>query len=144
MMLPEISSIEINTENTSKTTKPGKSFLFDFRSGDFVIKDGRLVKIDDIEALKVWIEKCLRTEKFRFKIYEDVEYGVTLEDLIGQTLPRQFVESELKREIREAIIKHPIVQDISNLAAEQDGSKLKINFKVNLVDGNTFDQEVNI
>ncbi len=143
-MLPEISSIEINTENTSKATKLGKSFLFDFKKGDFILKDGRLVKTDDIEALKVWIEKVLRTEKFRFEIYKDVEYGVTIEDLIGQTLPRQFVESELKREIREAIIKHPAVQDISNLATEQDGSKFKISFKVNLVDGNTFEQEVNI
>ncbi|TCO69495.1 DUF2634 domain-containing protein [Marinisporobacter balticus] len=143
-MFPDIANTEIDTQKSAETTNLGKSFLFDFDKGDFILQDGRLVNVEDIEALKVWIEKVLRTEKFRFEIYKNVDYGVALEDLIGQTLPRQFVESELKREIRESVIKHPMVSDISNLIAEQDGSKLKISFKVNLVDGNTVNTEVNI
>ncbi|AOT70691.1 DUF2634 domain-containing protein [Geosporobacter ferrireducens] len=140
-MLPEIAQLEFHTE-TKAAEDFGKSFLFDFQQGDFVLRDGRLIKTDGIEALKVWIMKVLKTERGKFKIYEDTDYGTGLEDLIGQTLPRDFVESELKREIRTALEKHPMIKSISNLNLSIDGEKVMIEFTVNLVQGNTFGQEV--
>ncbi len=140
-MLPEIAQLEFHTE-TKAAEDFGKSFLLDFQQGDFVLRDGRLIKTDGIEALKVWIMKVLKTERGKFKIYEDTDYGTGLEDLIGQTLPRDFVESELKREIRTALEKHPMIKSISNLNISIDGEKVMIEFTVNLVQGNTFGQEV--
>lgn len=135
MMFPQI-NIE---EQAEKTTNIGTSFKFDFEKGDFILENGKLVQVEDLEALKIWINKVLRTEKFRFEIYKDIDYGVTLEDLIGQTLPRKFVESELKREISEALTKHIMIDSVSNIMTGRDGSKLIINFQVNLIDGNSLE-----
>lgn len=144
-MLPDISNIEINIDNETETSYQNKrSFLFDFSQGDFVIKDGRIIKTKDLVAIKVWIEKVLKTEKFRFEIYRDVDYGISLEDLIGQNLPRSFVESELRREVKEAIERHPGISEVTNITTEQDGSRLLIRFKVNLEEDISFEQEVTI
>lgn len=144
-MLPEIAQLEFKPQEPASPQNLGKSFLYDFTQGDFILKDGKLVEVEDIEALKVWVEKVLRTEKFRFKVYEredKQEYGVTIEDLIGSTLPKAFVESELKREISDALKKNPRIASISNLSTERDGSWLKITFQINLADGQVIGQEV--
>ena len=90
-MFPETSELVIS-ENTSANTAGTKSFLYDFSKGDFVIRDGKLVECDELEAIKVWIEKIIRTEKNRFPIYDGTEYGCYLEDLIiGNNYTIEFV-----------------------------------------------------
>lgn len=149
-MLPKITDIEIqnNIESDDETLHIGKSFLFDFEKGDFVVKDGKLVTIDGIEAIKMWITKVLKTEKGRFKIYEqenkELEYGINIEDLIiGQNYPQSFIEAELKREITTALTKHSSIDNLSDFNIERNNSFLKINFKVNLKSGESFEKEVN-
>ncbi|NLW92364.1 MAG: DUF2634 domain-containing protein [Syntrophomonadaceae bacterium] len=146
-MLPDIAQLEFNTtaEESDSSTELGTSYQYDFNTGEFVLIDGKLVTVSDIEAIKVWVEKVLRTERFVFEIYtrdDGNEYGTTLEDLIGSVLPRAFVESELKREITEAVTRHPKIESISNLTASQEGSWLEISFEINLYDGTTINQEV--
>lgn len=151
MMLPQIASLALNRStntNIKTSVKTGKSFLFDFKQGDFIVKDGKIVEIDDTEALKVWIEKILRTEKFRFKVYEkqnrNSEYGINIYDLIiGKTYPKSFIEAEIKREVTDALLRNPLIKSLSNWSIEQDNPMLKIAFKVNLANGETFSQEVN-
>jgi hypothetical protein len=137
----------INISNTSETSIK-KSFLFDFVKGEFVLKDGRPVVAEGIEALKVSIEKVLRTEKFKFKVYEKedkrLEYGITIQDLlVGHNYPREFVESEVKREVTEALLKKPIIQRLDNWSIEKDNPKAKIKFRVVLKNGAAFDKGVN-
>jgi len=144
-MLPEIAKLQFKTRVEEDLPKMGKSFLFDFKSGDFVLQDGRPAEVSEIYALIVWIEKVLRTEKYRYKVYERKdknEYGVVLEDLIvGNNFPHSFVEAELKREITQALTKHPMIQSLSNWEIEKENPELKISFKVNLKDGNSFNHE---
>lgn len=147
-MLPEIGQLEFKTTDDTDLSEIGKSFLFDFAKGDFILRDGRLAEVSDLEALELWIEKILRTEKYRYKVYEredENEYGVVLEDLIvGSNFPQAFVEAELKREISKALTKHWMIQSLSNWSIEKDNPVLKISFNVNLIDGNTLTQEVNL
>lgn len=150
-MLPQIAQLEFNTENSTENndlSETGKSFLFDFKTGDFVLKDGRLVEVTGVEAIKVWIEKVLRTEKYRYKVYEREdknEYGVVLEDLIvGNDYSHAFVEAELRREISQALTKHSMIQSLSNWSIVKNNPTLNISFKVNLTDGNDFTQEVSL
>ncbi|MEH7389660.1 DUF2634 domain-containing protein [Bacillus sp. JJ1474] len=143
-MFPEIVNIENipieNNQDELPEIKP--SFLFDFKKGDFVLVNGNPVKVEGIEALKVWIEKTLRTEKYRFKVYEGTDYGTSLEDLIGQNLPPAFVESELQREINESLLRHPIIDSVSNFDLEKNNSNLTVKFTVNLIGGSEFEQEL--
>lgn len=134
---------QINTQ-TSKTM--GKSFLFDFSKGDFAIKDGKVIETTNIEALKVWIEKVIRTEKFKFKIYKKenvrLEYGITIMDLVvGKKYPEAYVQEEIKREIAEALLKNNLIKSVSDWSLIKDKRTLNISFTVKSTLG-TFDQVV--
>ena len=126
---------DVTAANTAVT---GKSFLFDFEKGDFVVQNGKLVKCDGMEAIKVWIEKILRTEKNRFEIYEDTEYGCQIEDLlIGNNYPVAFIESELKREIEDALLQHPKITAISNFTLERGTNSITVSLEVKTNDAGT-------
>lgn len=131
---------------TDSTVFNGTSFLYDFTKGDFIYKNGAPVMVNGIEALRVWIEKIIRTEKFKFNVYQSVEgnseYGVSIEDLIGSNLPQGFIESEMKRELTESITKNPYIDELTEWSFEREGSKLTINFTVVLSDETTFEMEV--
>lgn len=117
-----------------------KTYLFDFSTGEFVVSDGKLAECDGLEAIRVWIEKILRTEKGRFKIYSGTEYGCRLEDLIiGSSYSAAFIEAELKREIEEALLQNPRITSVSNLQITRGASNLTIEMEVTLGDtgGNT-------
>lgn len=126
--------IEKEQTSTTSLTKM-KSFLYDFKNGDFVIRDGKLIEVYGKDALKVWIEKIIRTHRFRFKIYKDTEYGVLIEDLIGSTLPWAFVQSELKRELAEAILTNEFIENLTNWEIIRESDYLIIKFTVETVEG---------
>lgn len=128
-------------ENDTSSTFNGRTFLYDFKNGDFIYKNGAPVEVVGIKALQVWIEKVIRTERFRFKIYEDIEYGVSIEDLIGSMLPRGFKESEMKRELTESILLNPFVEELTDWSFVTDGSEWTIAFTVVSVEG-AFEMEV--
>ena len=122
------------TANDTSSTFNGRAFLYDFKKGDFIYKNGAPIEVTGMKALQVWIEKVIRTERFRFKIYEDIEYGVSIEDLIGSMLPRGFTESELKRELTESILLNPFVEELTDWAFDINGSEWRITFTVVTID----------
>lgn len=150
-MLPEIADLEFVNEDLLEEDEPliGKSFLFDFKKGDFVLKDGKLVVLEGIEALKMWIVKVIRTEKFRFRIYEntgfedDEQYGVMLEDLIGSNFDREFIEAEIEREVTEALLLHEYIISVDEWQFERNSKKMTVSFAVTTYD-ETLNMEVDL
>ncbi|OQB11927.1 MAG: hypothetical protein BWY15_02357 [Firmicutes bacterium ADurb.Bin193] len=135
-MFPEIQGLSV--VNTSEVPVVGKSFLFDFVSGDFALRNGSLVECDGLDAIKVWIEKILRTEKGRFKIYDVTEYGCRLEDLlIGNNYSAAFIEAELKREIEDALLQNPNISAVSNFSIERTASGIIVSMEVETNDAGT-------
>ena len=62
------------------------TFDFDFKNGEFRMKNGNPVVLTGIDALKLWIEKTIRTQLNRYSIYKNRQYGANIEDLvIGKT-----------------------------------------------------------
>ena len=91
-MFPKTDTVLTRGETPAQTGT--RSYLFDFNKGDFVVRDGKLVECDGMDALKVWIEKILKTEKGRYRIYDGTGYGCQLEDLIiGNTYTLEFTEA---------------------------------------------------
>ena len=108
-------STDITLDNETQTSSRTKSYMFDFENGDFIVRDGKLIECDSIDAIKVWIEKILRTEKGRYKIYDNTEYGCHLGDLIiGNNYTAEFIEAELKREIGDAIKQNTRITSVTN------------------------------
>lgn len=143
-MLPDIADLEFESEELLEEDVPtiGKSFLYDFKKGEFVMKDGKLIVLEGIEALKMWIMKVIRTEKFRFRIYENTEYeedeqyGVTIEDLIGSNFDREFIEAEIEREVTEALLLHEYIVSVDEWSFERTSKKLTVSFVVTTYEEN--------
>jgi len=117
-----------------------KSFNFDFTAGDFVIKDGKVEVIEGIEALKIWILKLIKTEKFKFKIYETGlvdEYGITLLDLIHGDYPYFFIKSEIQRELTEGILKNTEVLTVTDFVFIREKRTLSVTFNIKTIYGTT-------
>lgn len=133
-MFPEdVSEYIENEQLINETIIPvfnGKSFLFDFETGDFIYLNKSPVEVSGIAALQIWIEKIIRTEKQRFRIYENTNYGVSIEDLIGHIHPIGFAESELKRELTESILLNPVVEELTDWIFVINGSEWKVSFTV--------------
>ena len=132
-MFPNSRSIAVSAQNTKQTGT--KSYLFDFEKGDFAVRDGKLVECDGIDAIKVWIEKILRTEKNRYKIYDGTDYGCQIEDLIiGNSYTAEFIEAELKREIEDALKQNPQIKSVTNFKITRNTNAITVTLEVVLND----------
>lgn len=117
-MFPEV-NIPLEEAEQERPTTGRKSFLFDFDKGDFATVDGKLVRTEGLEAVKVWIEKVLRTERFKFRIYDAGDYGITISDFIHSDYPVDFIKTELEREVREALARHPDITGAHSFSFER-------------------------
>lgn len=114
-----------NAEATGKATEhTGKiSFVFDFEAGDFVVEDGKIQQCTGEEAIEIWVQKICRTEKNRYNVYKDTVYGVVIEDLIvGARYTLDFVESELRRELEEALMQNEQILGLASFECEYTGN----------------------
>lgn len=74
MTLPEITQLEYRTTaaETAESSVMLNTIKFDFSSNETVLEDGKPVIIEGDAALKQYIEKIIRTEKYRFEIYRQM------------------------------------------------------------------------
>jgi len=97
---------------------------------------------DGLEALKQAIYKVLNTEKYEYPIYS-FYYGIELESLMGRD--RNYVKIELKRRIRECLLRDERITEVDNFQFEEAGDVLNCNFDVHSIYGKlTVLREVNI
>lgn len=134
-------NLDTVTQDEEKTTNNGKSFYFDFKQGDFKVTDGKVQVIENIDSLKIWIEKVLKTEKFKFKIYDGVDYGVSLIELITSDFPIAFIQAEIEREITETLLKNSDIKSVNSFEFTRNKRTLNVAFIVNSVYGE-IEQEV--
>lgn len=126
---------EIQGGNPKPTSDIKKhSYIFDFATGEFLIQDGKLKKIDNIEALKIWIQKNIYTDIKSEKIY--TKFGVDIMSLLNQSLPQSFLEEEVKRQIKDALILNDKITNINDFIFERNGRTLNCGFTCETIYGN--------
>lgn len=81
------------------------------------------------EAIKVWIYKALMTERYKHIIYT-WDYGIELKDLINKSFDRDFIESEVQRYIKEALLINDYIIEVNNFSMSFEGTLLTCNFTV--------------
>lgn len=125
-------SIKDNAKNnSSEIYSDGKSFLFDFNSGEFKLQDGKLSTIEKLEALKSWINKILRTDKNKYEIYKNTSYGVeNLKDLLTSNYPFEFIKAEIERSVKEILLKNKNIKSVERFEFERNNRLLKVSFNV--------------
>ena len=118
------------------------TYNFDFKQGEFIMSGDTITVITGIDALRLWIDKTIRTQLGRYSIYDGKNYGANIEDLIiGKSYGFDFVESELKREIETALLRHDDILSINNFTIQKNGTVLDITFTLKTVYGN-IDKEI--
>jgi len=97
---------------------------------------------DGLKALEQAIYKVLNTEKYEYPIYS-FYYGIELESLIGKD--KNYVKTELKRRIRECLLRDERITEVNNFQFKEAGDVLNCTFDVHSTYGNlTVSREVNI
>ena len=99
---------------------------------------------DEQEAMKQAIYKIIRTERYKYIIY-DWNYGIELEDLFG--MPVNYCVPEIERRIKEALLQDTRISEVNNF--EFDTSKkgvvlVKFTAYTEFGEVNITDEEVSI
>lgn len=120
-----------------------KEPYFDFERGDFAIINGRVKSVTGLERVKNKVSKLLRTQKGKYKIYDDKDYGINLKNmLVGKNFTQDYMLSEIQREICEALRDDEDILSVDGFSGEADGTYLTVTFTVNTVFGNCKIKEV--
>ena len=112
-----------------------EEIAWDFENNTPLIVDGEFKKVQKNDALKVWIYKALKTERYKYTIYT-WNYGNELERLIGTNNYPEMIKSQMIRYISEAILTNPYINSISNITVSSDSDKINANFEVKTIYGN--------
>lgn len=95
---------------------------WDFNNDHFLLDaNGNPAKVRKNEALKVWIYKALKTERFRYEIYRHGEYdeesvfGVELEQFIGKNPNNEVSATLIKDFIYDGLIICPYIKEVNNI-----------------------------
>jgi phage baseplate assembly protein W len=113
------------------TTKPApsKTYEFDFDNGE--VTGGM---IDGADAIRQYVRKALSTPRFRHLIYTS-SYGNQLEELVGQDLPTELLETEIPRIVSEALEYDDRIADVNDFVIDRQGDQLYVEFTVTTKDG---------
>ena len=131
-MIPQSSiDVELTTQESIETSRTYK-----------IAGDRIQGYTDNLQALQQAIYKVLNTERYEYPIYS-FNYGIELENLLGKD--PVYVQIELKRRIRECLLRDDRITEVDNFKFEVKGDEIKCTFDVHSIFGNfTASREVNI
>jgi hypothetical protein len=137
MALSPLQPAEEQNEVVATTPEPSLTYRLDYENGTI----GGF--IDGDEALRQFVIKAIKTARFRYLIYDD-QYGSELEDLIGADVTEAFLNEEIPRVIREALIYDDRIADVRDFSIRRESDRVYVEFTVVKTDGDTLTEEVAI
>ena len=102
-----------------------KEVAWDFENDVPIFRGGEPVVVTEKEALKVWIWRALRTQRFRYEIYTWA-YGSEFESLLGQAYSDSVKTAEAPRYLRECLLVNPYITSVKNIAVSFENAKLTV------------------
>lgn len=110
--------IFLNETETQESELPlFKEMAIDFETGEPIIKNNEIVTLEGSEALKVWICKVLKTERYKYKAYTD-NYGNELKEQLGTIYDKTIKDAILENEIRECLGVNPYIVRLHSFSIE--------------------------
>lgn len=113
-----------------------KEVAWDFENNIPLIEKGDFKIVEGNEAIKTWVYKTMKTERFRYLIHS-WHYGSELHSLIGQSYTPNLTKAEAIRYIKEALLINPYIRNISNVEVTFSGGTLHIYAKLETIYGET-------
>jgi len=128
-----LESYDMPESETVEDISIKRSFNFNSETKQFIFLNGKNVETSQVEAIKQWVRLILRTYKDKFNVYKDTDFYCNIEDLIGNKL-NPFLDSELRREITEAMLRNKAIKSVDNIALSQSKRTLTVEFTITLKD----------
>lgn len=134
MMIPVLT--DDLQQDFSIVSYPTKTYRLDLQKGRI---NGQ---VDGLEAVKQSVHLILQTERFYHEIYS-WNYGVELENKIGQPFP--LIYAEIEDAIMDALIQDDRVLSVNNFSFSQQKSSVQVSFSVETTEGQLrLEQEVTV
>lgn len=111
------------------TLQASVEYGIDFTSGRMT---GR--KVTEKEAIKCWIWNCIKTERYKYAIYSD-QYGVELEQYIGQVPEREYIQTDIQQDITDALMQNQYITAVRDFDITFGNDDINIALTVDTVYG---------
>lgn len=114
-----------------------KEYAIDFKTGEYIKDENNDIKVlEKNEALKVWIFKALKTERFRYTDVHSDNYGSELETNIGTIYQKSVKDALMINQIRDTLLVNPYILECYNFdISNEDEYVPQITFNVKTVYG---------
>ncbi|HCK3094181.1 TPA: DUF2634 domain-containing protein [Clostridioides difficile] len=89
-----------------------REVAWNFEKDEPILENGDFKVIEGNEAIKVWVYKCIKTNRYEHEVHS-WDYGTKLSELIGQKYSKGLTESEASRYIKEALLVNPYILDVN-------------------------------
>ncbi len=148
-MLPLIPDLQQQIDNIQAANTNiellGRVIKFDFVNKCFALQDGRPVELStDEEKIQQWIHLVILTYKDAYDIYKDTDFYCNVKDLIGKKMIGYiaFYQSEIQREVTEALLKHRYIASVDNFSlTKTDKRAWNVQYVVTLITGQVVSNE---
>ena len=114
-----------------------KEYAIDFKTGEYLKDENNDIKVlEKNEALKVWIFKALKTERFRYVDVHSDNYGSELETNIGSIYQKSVKDALMINQIRDTLLVNPYILECYNFDISNENEYVpQITFNVKTVYG---------
>lgn len=124
MSLFPFMSKPIEARNEPLKQQIPREYEIDFGTGQLT---GRIV--EGKEAIKMWVYKALKTDRYKHLIYS-WDHGVEFQDLIGKGFDNAYIESEVQRYVKEALSVNKHIKEVKDFIVTFKGSSLTVYFTI--------------
>ena len=128
-------SVDETIETMSSELPLLKEFEIDFKTGNPIIENKGFKLLEGNEALRVWIYKALKVDRFQYEIYS-WNFGSEISDLMGKGYTPALTQSEIKRYIEEALSTNPYIEEVKIEETSFKDNTLSVKLTVNSIYGN--------
>lgn len=135
MANPFVAAVVVDDASATRELDEFQEYAWDF-DHDCFRKDarGRPIIVTRNEAIKVWIYKLLKSERYRYIAYYD-DYGLELEKYVGKTPNDGVSASAVYADIKEAVLVNPYILSVEKVLFGTENKKLTISMEYETVYG---------
>lgn len=130
----------VNGSTKSDNKELGRSFVFNFDTGQFIVGDGKLIDTTREQTIRQWISLCIKSYINKYEVYKGTGFGVNLEKIIGHKL-NIFYRQVIVTEIQKGLLKNSEIKSVDNIQLTEEKDKLFIAANIKLADNSTLDIE---
>lgn len=114
---------------------PAVEAAWDFERNVPIFSGRSPVRVEGLEAVKVWAYKALKTMRFRHEIYSQ-NYGSELFDLIGRPYAEEVKQARALAMARRALLQSPYIRRVGGGELSFEGDTLTLRLEIETVYGN--------